>query len=229
MGEAFFFSLRKILKINKSRENGNPIVREIFLLWWLSPIPSSEGEVAFAIPWSGPVLRLPYPREQTPFIKSVKYFTLPRKPGTVFQGRNLLIEVILKMDLLAAGSDWMVVWVKEVRGFLWSHGRGPFLLLTFYNAVTLKQCCHYLTFILVSTLRPGRSIATLQIIPWLLCGDWRIHSSFLSILVRQRRKHMAVKGIVIPGLAQLLPQVAHISHTATLIELQIFTHKKRSI
>lgn len=51
------------------------------------------------------MLRLPYPREQTLSIKLVKYFPLPREPGPVFQGRNLLMEVILKMDLQQAVID----------------------------------------------------------------------------------------------------------------------------
>lgn len=64
-----------------------------------------------------------------PSVSSAKHFTPAGEPGTAFQGRScVIIEGVLKIDFFAGGSEW-----KELRRFLSFPGKGPFLLLEFYN------------------------------------------------------------------------------------------------
>lgn len=154
MGEAFLFLLRKFLNSNWSRENENYSDSD---LTYCGGSQHSEGAGCLchfldwvALYWGGLT-------QGSSCHQSSQWSILLCLGSLVqFQGRNLLIEIILKMDSLASGSDWMVVWRKEVRRFLWNLGKVPFLLLAFYSTVTLKHFCHYLTFILASTYRPGR-------------------------------------------------------------------------
>ena len=51
------------------------------------------------------------------------------RAGHSISGRGfVIIEVILKIDFFAGGSEW-----KELRRFPSFHGKGPFPLLEFYN------------------------------------------------------------------------------------------------
>ena len=78
---------------------------------------------------SGPGSQPPQSKEQMPSVNSAKHFTLAGEPGTTSQGRSfVIIEGVLKIDFFAGGSEW-----KELRRFLSFHGKGPFLLLKFYN------------------------------------------------------------------------------------------------
>lgn len=98
----------------------------------------SEGQAGFAIlytEWPCVEAALTW-TDAIHWVSEVFYYPRGQGAATLFQGRNSLIEVIIKMNLFTAGSNWTVVWVKEFGGFLWS----PFLLLAFYNAKTLKQC-----------------------------------------------------------------------------------------
>ena len=64
-----------------------------------------------------------------PSVNSAKHFTLAGEPGTASQGRSfVIIEGVLKIDFFTGGSEW-----KELRHFLSFRGKGPFLLLEFYN------------------------------------------------------------------------------------------------